>query len=61
MLSETTKSKCLHEMHYVYIISWSEAATEKCSLKIDVPNLYSCLAYNFTTVFEKYMQRSLIF
>ena len=40
MLSETTKSKCLDEMHYVCIISWSEAATEKHSLQIDVPNFW---------------------
>ena len=34
----STKSKCLDEMNFIYIISWSEAVTEKCSLKIDVPN-----------------------
>ena len=38
MLSETTKSKCLDEINFRCIISWSEGATEKCSLKTDVPN-----------------------
>ena len=38
MFPETTKSKCLHEMHSVCIIQCSEAATEKCFLKIDVTN-----------------------
>ena len=54
MLSETTKSKCLDEMHYVCIISRSEAATEKYFLKIDAPN-FETVEYHFTTVFKKYM------
>ena len=63
LLSEATKLKSLDEMHYVWIISWSEAATEKCSLKIDVPNFweYRDLAYDFTTVFKNTCERVLIF
>ena len=40
MFTETIKSKCLDEMHYLYIISMAGDIHWKVLLKTDVPNFW---------------------
>ena len=64
MLPETTKSKCPDEMHYACIISMVGKSHWEVFLKIRYTKLLKIqrdLAYNFTTVFEKYMWRIWLF